>query len=60
MEPEWKQYLRENAPELYKQMIADVAWDAKWRDDKIAGLEAELTRYRAGIERSEAGETSDG
>ena len=35
MEEEWRTYLEEHAPELYKQMVASVKWSAEWRDNKI-------------------------
>lgn len=28
MEPLWRTYLKEHAPELYQSMIEDVRWDA--------------------------------
>lgn len=42
MEPEWKIYLRENAPRLYAAMDGDVAWDNEWRNNRIAALESAL------------------
>lgn len=45
MEPEWRTYLRENAPELYEAMIADVKWSLEWRDDHITFLIKLVERY---------------
>ena len=43
MEPEWCEYLRENAPaRLYEEMQRDVKWAAEWRDNRIKELEAKL------------------
>ena len=44
MESEWRLYLKEHAPELYEEMLADVKWAAEWRDKKIDKLELNLKR----------------
>lgn len=44
MEPEWRIYLQEHAPELYKQMLDDITWAAQWRDERIKELEDEKIR----------------
>ena len=45
MEAEWRAYLREHAPELYQQMLADVTHSAKWRDERIDELESALRQF---------------
>ena len=41
MEAEWVEWMREHAPEdIYQAMRKDIAWQAKWRDEEIARLEA--------------------
>ena len=47
MEENWLIYLRENAPELYQDAITSTAWDAEWRDKKIADLQARLSAAEA-------------
>ena len=53
MEEKWLIYLRENAPELYQDAISSTAWDAEWRDKKIADLQARLTAAEAVAEAAE-------
>ena len=38
MEPEWRRFLRENSPVLYKQMVEDLKHETGWRDRKIHEL----------------------
>jgi hypothetical protein len=42
MSEEWLEYLRENAPDLHEQAVASIKHQARWRDDRIAQLEALL------------------
>ena len=42
MEEEWKVYLKENAPQLYKDMKHSISHSARWRDDKIAELKEKV------------------
>lgn len=42
MEEEWRVFLSQNAPELYEEMLSSVKHAAKWRDDEITRLRAEL------------------
>ena len=51
MESEWRVYLKENAPELYEAMLADVKWAAKWRDDLIGQHKLLLARSAALLKR---------
>lgn len=44
MEPEWRKYLRENAPELYDEMLSELEYSLKWRDDYIRKLEEKVAR----------------
>lgn len=46
MEEEWRVYLKENAPELYKQMLNSIKHQANWRDRQIEQLQAELDRSK--------------
>ncbi len=39
MEPEYLKWLRENKPDFYKALQADMTWAAEWRDKRIAELE---------------------
>lgn len=38
MEEQWRIYLKENAPDLYKEMLESVRWAAEWRDNQIKEL----------------------
>ena len=42
MEPEYEKWMRENKPDLYKQMCEDRAWATQWRDDLIELLEPQV------------------
>ncbi len=45
MTEEWLQYLKDNAPELYKDAIKSIKHGNLWRDNRIAKLEKTLYEY---------------
>ena len=46
MEEEWLGFLRDNAPDLYKQAVASRNNDIGWRNRRIEELEAQLQKVR--------------
>jgi len=51
MEEEWRVYLKENAPELYKQMLNSIKHQSNWRDRQIEQLQEENVRLLNGLKR---------
>lgn len=54
MEEEWVKFLRENHPELYKQMRRSVHWQAEWRDKEIDQLRTRNAELEAMVVQLEA------